>query len=372
MRRVLLWSVFLLTLYPFLILYAQEGRAYSVGVSTLGMAGLLWMLRWRNGWRCWSPPGWVEIALFALACYSHYNAAVLVVLLLIPDAWMAVQQRSGKALLRLLALGGVFLFWVALNAHTILFTSSGGVAYAHKSAKDYFLNTLHDAPLAMHTYWLAFTTIVLLGLLLFRWRKGQALWPARSAINVGALGVLTLLYIGVAGVVSAKAGMANPRYYIFVLPFVAVMMAMVFAQLHGRWLITGAAVILATLTIPSIQLTPAPKNDDFRAMTLSAVRGSDEATLFLYPWGPNRNMYRVYLERILGIADARSRMVGISQPEDARHVCDRLSGSHHIAVVAHDSGKGLIDSVFATCGSKWPQRSHEQFNNTFAEHWTIE
>ena len=79
-RRVLLWSVFFLTFYPFLILYSQEGRAYSVGVSTLGMAGLLWMLRWRNGGRWWSPPGWAEIALFALACYSHYNAAVLVVL----------------------------------------------------------------------------------------------------------------------------------------------------------------------------------------------------------------------------------------------------------------------------------------------------
>ena len=371
-RRILLWSLFFLTFYPFLILYSQEGRAYSVGVSTLGMAGLLWMLRWRNGGRCWSPPGWAEIALFALACYSHYNAAVLVVLLLTPDAWMAMQQRSGKALLRLLALGCLFLLWIALNAHTILFTSAGGVAYAQKSAQEHFFATLRDAPLALHTYWLQFTAIVLVGLLLVRWRRGQSLWPVRSAINLGVLGGLTLLYLGFAAVVSAKAGMANPRYYIFVLPFVAVFMATVFAQLQGRWLIAGAAVTLAALTLPSIQPGPAPINDDFRGMTLSAVRGSDDATLFLFPWGPNKNMYRIYLERFLGIADARSRMIGISQPEDAGQVCDRLSGSSHIAVVSHDSGKGLIDAVLATCGSKWPQRTRQQFHNTFAEHWIIE
>ena len=368
-RRVLLWSLFFLTLHPFLILYAKEGRAYSIGVSTLGMAGLLWMLRWRYGWRSWSPPSWVEISLFALACYSHYNAAVLVVLLLIPDAWMAVRQRSGMASLRLLALGSVILLWLALNAHTILFTSKGGVAYAQKSAKEHFLMTLRDAPVAMNAYWLAFTTIVLLALLLVRWRKGQSLWPVRGAINLGALGGLTLLYIGVAGVVSEKAGMAHPRYYIFVLPFVAVMMAMVFAQLHGRWLIAGAAVIFATLTVPAIQFTPAPKNDDFRGMTLSAVRGSDESTLFLFPWGPNRNMYRVYLERFLGVKDISSRMIGISQPQDAGQVCERLAGSNHIAVLGHDSGLPLINAVFASCGSQWPQRSREKFHNTFAEHW---
>ena len=124
---------------------------------------------------------------------------------------MAMQQRSGKALLRLLALGCLFLLWIALNAHTILFTSAGGVAYAQKSAQEHFFATLRDAPLALHTYWLQFTAIELVGLLLVRWRRGQSLWPVRSAINLGVLGGLTLLYIGFAAVVSAKGGMANPR-----------------------------------------------------------------------------------------------------------------------------------------------------------------
>src|SRR5659263_679946 len=41
-RRVLRWSLLLLVLYPALVMYAKEGRAYSVGVSLVGMACLLY------------------------------------------------------------------------------------------------------------------------------------------------------------------------------------------------------------------------------------------------------------------------------------------------------------------------------------------
>src|SRR5665811_584010 len=114
-RRVLGWSLLLLVLYPALVLYAKEGRAYSVGVSLVGMAGLLWLLRWRDGWRNWKSPGWVEIGLFAFACYSHYIAALLVLLLLSADAVMATKRKSGQAWSRLLTLGFVFLIWLILN-----------------------------------------------------------------------------------------------------------------------------------------------------------------------------------------------------------------------------------------------------------------
>jgi hypothetical protein len=282
---------------------------------------------------------------------------------------MAMKRRSGKAWFRLLALGSVFLLWLALNAHTILYTSTGEVAWNEMGAKEHFLATLRDAPLAMHLYWLEFTAIVLLVLMLVRWRKGQPLWPVRSVINLGALGILTLTYIGLVGWITAKAGMAHPRYYIFVVPFVAVMMAMVFAQLRGRWLIICAAIILATLTLPSIQLTQPSKNEDFRGMTLSALRGSDDSALFLFPWAPNRDLYRVYLERFLGIDDARSRMVGVSQPQDAAEVCSRLQGSKHVTVLGHDSHKSLTDAVYASCGTQWPQRTYEKNYFTFSEQW---
>lgn len=367
-RRVLGWSLFLLVLHPALVLYAKDGRAYSLGVSMVGMAGLLWMLRWREGWRAWQPPGWTEVGLFALACYSHYNAALLVMLLLSADAVMASKLRSRKGWNRLLALGFVFFVWLVLNAHTVLFTSKGGVAWARMSAWERVALTLEHAPLVLHRYWLALAVVVLLGLLVLRKRQGEPLWSVPGDVRLSVLAGLTLVYVTLAGFVAAKAGMAHPRFYIFVLPFVVVMMAMVFAELRQRWLMLGVALLLVASTVPAIRSVPSQNKEDFRAMTLYGVRVSDKDTLFLYPWEPNRNVYRVYLERFLG-QDARARMVGVSTPQDAEKVCDRLRGRTNIVAMGHDSGKGLIDTVYAACGVQWPQRKREQLHNTFAEHW---
>jgi hypothetical protein len=367
-RRVLRWSLLLLVLYPALVMYAKEGRAYSVGVSLVGMAGLLWMLRWRDGWRAWQPPGWVEIGLFTLACYSHYIAALLVVLLLSADAVMATRRRSGQAWGRLLTLGLVFLVWLVLNSHAILFTSVGGVAWRRLGAWEHVLTTLNDALAIMHPYWLGLGGFVLSGLVLLRRLRGQVLWSTPGLVRLGLLAGLTVLFIALAGMVTAKTGMAHPRFFIFILPFVAVMIGLVLAELRQRWQIAGAALLLVALAQPSMRLTLSSNNDDFRAMTLAGVRGSDKDTLFLYQWLPNRDIYRVYLERFLG-QDPRSRMIGISTFPEAAQVCEQIKGHTHVVALGHVYGKGEIDAVYAYCGARWPQRSHEQFHNTFTEHW---
>lgn len=369
-RRVLGWSLLLLALHPALVLYAKEGRAYSVGVSLVGMAGMLWMLRWRNGLRFWQPPGWLEIALFALACYSHYNAALLVVLLLSADSVMATKLRSRRAWGRLLTMGLVFLVWLVLNAHTILFTSKGGVGWRPVGARDHVVKTLNDAMAVIHPFWLGLAAVMLLGLLLVRWRRGQLLWPAQGAVRLWVLAGLSVLYVALAGMVTAKAGMSHPRFFIFILPIVAVMIGLVFAELRQRWLITVAALALVALAAPSTRLSGASVSEDFRGMSLAGVRGSDKDTVFLYPWVPNRNVYRVYLERFLG-EDPRSRLVGISAPQGATQLCSQLMGHTHVVALGHHSGKGLIDAVYAACGEQWPQRSTEHFQATFAEHWRV-
>lgn len=367
-RRVLGWSLLLLVLYPALVLYAKEGRAYSLGVSLVGMAGLLWLLRWRNGWRAWQPPGWAEIGLFTLACYSHYMAALLVLLLLSADAVMATKLRSRQAWGRLLTLGLVFLVWLILNSHAILFTSQGGVAWHRLDAWEHIVTTLNDVLAVMHPYWLALVGLLLSGLFLLRSLPNRMLWNASAGIRLGVLAGLTLLFVVLAGMVTAKTGMAHPRFFIFVLPLVAIMMGLVLAQLRQRWLIAGAALLLVALARPSMRLTLSGSNDDFRAMTLAGVRGSDKDTLYLYQWLPNRDIYRVYLERFLG-QDPRSRMIGISTYSEVAQVCEQIKGHTHVVALGHVYGKGEIDAVYAYCGVRWPQRNHEQFYNTFTEHW---
>ncbi len=326
------------------------------------------MLRRCDGWRFWKPHGWAEMGLFTLACYSHYNAAVLVSLLLLGDAVMVTKFRRGKGWGRLLTLGLIFSVWVTLNAHTIALTSEGRVAWAQMGSADQVRLTLEQAPEVMFPHWLALASAVLVGLLIVRWRRGALLWPASGVVRLSALAALALLYVAFAGFVAAKAGMAHPRYYIFVLPFVAVMMGLVFAEIRQRWLMVGAALILVALAAPAIRAIPSMPYEDFRAMTLYAVNASDSDTLFLYPWVPNRNTYRVSLERYLGV-DARSRMVGISTPQEATEVCRRLTGRSNVTVLARDSGKNLIDAVYAACGAQWPQRQREQFTAVSAEHW---
>jgi hypothetical protein len=200
-RRILYWSVLLLAFYPLLILYAKEGRAYSVGASLIGMAGLLWMLRWRIGGSNWQPPGWLEICLFTLACFAHYNAALLAAILLLPDAVMATKMRSGKAWLRLLVLATIFSMWIALNIHAVLFTSSGGASWGQVSTWEHVARTLRDALTALHWPWLVIFSVIGFGSLQMNSQSGTTrFFSGKGSTDLWVLIGLTTLYIGMAGV----------------------------------------------------------------------------------------------------------------------------------------------------------------------------
>jgi hypothetical protein len=372
-RRVLRWSLYLLALHPALVLYAQEGRAYSAGVSLLGMGGLLWMLRWRAGWRHWHPPGWVEIALFSLACYAHYNAALLVALLLVPDTVMTIRQRALQGWARLGTLTLVVCVWLLLNAHTILYTSKGGVGWGDSKPLDQLIwNATQDAAAILHPYWLILAALLLVFLI------GAKNWKTRAhdylssatAQKLCSLAVLTVIYLVLAGKVAATAGMAHPRFFIFVVPFVTVMFATLLAEIRQDWAIFSLALLIAACASPSMRLENSSNTDDFRSMTIAAVRGSDGNTEFLYPLSPLRDVYRVSLHRYLGVDPIR-RMTEIAVEQDAGQVCERLKGKGQVVALGHAWGQPLVDAVYKTCGQQWPSRTIERFHNTFTEHWRV-
>ncbi len=371
LRRVLHWSVFLLTLYPALLMYAQEGRAYSPGVSLIGMGGLLWMLRWRDGWRDWRPPGWTEILLLCLASFTHYNATLLVALLLLPDAVMSIQRRSTRGVIRLVALGVLVLAWIALNAHAIFFTASGGVAWA-TTAKGYqFVTTAAlDAMATLHPAWLGLAALLLVAMMGMNYRgaRRQPYFARPVAQRLYALAAMTLAYLALAGKVAEMAGMEHPRYYIFIIPFVAIAMAMVLAEIRSARGTVAVALAFVALAPASTRLEQSYNHDDFRAMALTAVRESDPDTVFLYPLPPLRDAYRVYLHRYLG-ADPMQRMVEIGAEQDIQRVCEQLKTKTHVVALGYAWGRSIINAVYGTCGQQWPARSAENFHNTFTEHW---
>ncbi len=375
MRAVLTWGLLLLALNPAMVAFAREGRAYSLGAAMVGMALVPWLQRWHAGARRWSPPGWAEIVLMALACYSHYNALVMVGLLLAPDAVMAWRTRSRDAWVRLGTLAAVATLWIAVNAATIKFTAKGGVSWGAWSAADHVAAAARAFGVLMYLPWLCCGVALLLALPLLRgWpglRSAVASETAQRLRLWSALCLMVVVQASIVAWVTFKAGMSHPRYYIFVLPVVMVMLAMVLARLRARWLVVGLALLLVGLAVPP--RGPAKgllAFDDFRAMARTAVAGADADTLFVFPWAPNRNMYRLYLERFLG-GDPRTRMVATSSPDDAARVCERLGQHPHVVAIGHDSGHQRIDEVYAACGARWPVRERQQFHNVFTEHWRV-
>lgn len=368
LRRILGWSLFLIAFSPALVAYAKDGRAYSLGAALIGMAGLLWMLRWRQGWRHWQAPGWAEIALFTLACYAHYNAAALVALLLLPDAVLALKTRNRQALLRLFVLGAAFLCWVGVNAHTILFTAGGGVAWGKFSPTEFATATATGALSILHPSWMLVFLTLSWSLLAWRLCRGPAVAISEQGVAIFFLLSITVVYVALAGKIASKAGMMHPRYYIFALPFVMVAFAIVLAELRRTWLMALAAVLLAVLAARDLRHPTLILREDFRQMAQTAVQDAGPDTLFLYPWAPNRNTYRVYLERFLG-QDIRPRLVAISFPEETAKVCEQLRAASHVVALGHNAGRPRIDEVYATCGVHWPSRQRREFQDTFTEHW---
>lgn len=367
-RRVLLWSLLFIALSPALVEFARDGRAYSLGATLVGMGSLLWMLRWQRGWRQVEPPGWTEIALFTLACYTHYNAAALVAILLLPDAVVAWHRRSKVAWKRLLTLGGIFLIWLLLAARTIVFTAKGGVAWGQFTPQQLATETVKGTLTILHPYWLLLFVALAWSLLAWRVVKsGAVVLPAR-AVAVFALLTITVVFVALAGKIVARAGMAHPRYYIFIVPLMAVAFAIVFAELRQRWMVAVALVLVVAAVSRDLRHPGLINQDNFRDMSRAALQGTSADTPVLYPWKPNRNTYRIYLERFAG-TDMRSRMVPVSMPGDVDGVCDRLATAPHVAVIGHESGNQRINEVYARCGARWPHRTRQEFRNTFTEHW---
>jgi hypothetical protein len=182
------------------------------------------------------------------------------------------------------------------------------------------------------------------------------------------LSCLIVIYVALAGAVAAKAGMAHPRYYLFIVPAFTVAMGMVFAKVKNKYATVCAVAAVSVLSMPTMRSPALYSYEEFKAMTEMAVVGTDKDTVFLYPWAPNRDLYRVYLESLRGI-DSRANMIGISFPDEVPQVCEKLKKVKQVAVIAHETGRARINEVYAACGSNWPLRESKNFHITFSEHW---
>lgn len=370
MRATLAWALLLLACSPALVAFAKVARPYSLGATLVGMGAVLWLLRWWHGWRQVRSPGWGEILLLLLACYTHYIAAALAALLLGADFVLAWKTRNFTTFRRIAFLVAACSVWLVLAAHTVVATAEGRVAWDHYTIVQNAFSTFTGVAVVAHLPWLW----MFLAAAWFAFARHLLQSPQRPLppwlTRLFFLCSLILLYAGLAGFIVAKAGMAHFRFYIFAVPLFAIAVATLLAQLRGGWAIAVAALLISATALPAQNAKRLIAVEDWRSMTEAAVRGADEHTVFLFPFGPNRDHYRIYLEKHLE-QDSRPRMVGVSNKEDIAAVCERLSSARHVAVMGHASSKQIIDDVYAACGGAWPARERHEFTNTFAEHWRV-
>jgi hypothetical protein len=130
----------------------------------------------------------------------------------------------------------------------------------------------------------------------------------------------------------------------------------------------ACAVAIVGFALPHMRSPMLMPNEDFRSATFHAVQAFSPDTRFLYPWAPNRDFYRVYLDRMLGV-DSRPLLAHVNESTDIPRACQSLAGVSHVAVVAAGASSTLIDEVYAACGSRWPVRFKQEYRNAFSEHW---
>jgi signal transduction histidine kinase len=281
---------------------------------------------------------------------------------------VACKTRNVTTLKRIAFLGAAFSLWLVPAAHTIVATAGGRMAWDRYTVPQNVFSTFTGVAVVVHSPWLwMFLAASWFALARHLFRSPQQALPAWLT-RLFFLCSLILLYLGLAGFIVAKAGMAHFRFYVFAVPLFAIAAATLLAQLRRRWAIAVAALLISATALPAQNAKRLIADEDWRSMTQAAVRGADEHTVFLFPFIPNRDHYRIYLEKYLQ-QDSRPRMVGVSNKEDISSVCERLSSARHVAVMGYASSRQIIDDVYAACGRNWPARERREFINTFAEHW---
>ena len=93
-------------------------------------------------------------------------------------------------------------------------------------------NAIQDAVATLHPYWLGLAAALLVIVIAARNWKTRAYdyLSSATALRLCALAGLTLIYLVLAGKVAATAGMTHSRFFIFVVPFLVVMIAILPAQ----------------------------------------------------------------------------------------------------------------------------------------------
>ena len=298
-----------------------------------------------------------ELGLFVLGCHAHYNVLVFSALLLTTYGVAALRTGRRRELARLALVPLACVPWVALNAHTILFTSGGGVRWRDIGVTEALAGAFRRVAELPGTPLLALAGAAVAVLVVRRARGlpagGAAAWRA-----LAALVVLAAVYVVAVAMVTMRAGMMHPRYYLFLLPALHVGLALLVALALERAAVVALALALfAGASAGRLGAYYAQDREGYREATRwlrEHLRG--DAPL-VYTWGPNLPIYRFYLETSFG-PDADDRAIRVSAEQEGGAVCERLGDAPKAGLIAHATHRHLAEAALAACGDRY-RLAHE-------------
>lgn len=293
-RRAGLAAAALLTLMPLHLYYSREGRMYAL----LALVLLAWALSLiraheRDRWADWG----VYTALGAAALYTHYYAGFTV--LSVAAVTAAVEVRSGftdrtrRWLVATALIGVLFLPWLPTFWYQV-----GNDPVSHLPALD--LQGVAELPILFFTAFAGHSAVdtVLVGaaLAVLLATGGWTLWTTRNDQSDGGFGAAVVV-AAVAGtivlsiVISALRPLIFVRYFVGILPFVAVLLGAGVARL--RLPAMGAFVLLVAVSV--VHAVPTV-NDTWRPAFAAATDrieadGADGTVVLLV--GPDPTDFRL-------------------------------------------------------------------------------
>ena len=373
-RAVLGWAAVLCALAPGLVAYAQEARVYSVGTLWAGMLATWWFLRWQRGWHSAPLPGWGEISVFVLACYSHNNLILLSAILLTGYGIEALRRRDGWAMLRLAVVPLAYIPWLALSVHTLFFTMNRGIAWTDLGWTGAMLEAFRSLPEVLPAAWLFLLGVVMAARWLVRRTPAGAQGSSQmdglrgsAMLPLVALTAVVLLYFVLIAAVVSRSGVYHYRHIVFIVPFLALIAGCLLEGLHARWLQVATMVVLAATAAPGLNAAYHRPTSDFRAAYGFALAHVAQRAPIVGITPADRRFYVDVLE-----PDSQRELIFLSEytPGAYREACQRLlAAGTGTAVVTHPMREPLVRALFNDCGGHFQVAQRMTGDHVIAEWW---
>jgi len=228
-NKLALWSVLLSAVNPFLILYAQEGRMYALGLFLAILANyfLIKAIRRRQvvDW-------FFFIVLASGATYTHYYLLFSVFAMILFIGYKAYSDRERRGyFIRSLFTSGAFLILLYIPWLGQFFNQLSQVQENYWipemtiwSVPNTLINLLTGGVVSIgeDNWWLG---IIFIGLILFFFIRGLGYMKQKSSEGVVLIILNFLTPFVLAIVLSFKQSLYLDRYFIFIVPFYLIILA---------------------------------------------------------------------------------------------------------------------------------------------------